>query len=185
MDLKQQLLKDHPDSLQLVGYGPYLRWLRPDDPDSPYRPDKPSYSPCWPLERVAHRTVEDFGCDDWEWLLRHNDRSGLGTSICRRQPMRTHDLAQITWLLVRSDFASLSSRSVACMCHPLSMSNLATHDMPSAGRSVKTTFPPRLRQVASANLKSAGSALSLRRVKRLTLRFWYSYTKHRSAVGGT
>ena len=93
MDLKQQLLEDHPASLQLVGYGPYLRWLRRDDPDSPDGDGKPSYSSCWSLEKVAHRTVEDFGCEDWEWLLRHHDRNGLGTSVSRHQPMKTHSMA--------------------------------------------------------------------------------------------
>ena len=31
------------------------------------------YSESWPLSRVYNRTVEDFGCEEWEWLLRLMD----------------------------------------------------------------------------------------------------------------
>ncbi|KAI0776554.1 hypothetical protein BD413DRAFT_644816 [Trametes elegans] len=65
MDLKQQLLEDHPDSLELVGYGPHLRWLE-RDPET----GAPAYSPRWPAAKVRFRTAQDFGSVDWEWLLR-------------------------------------------------------------------------------------------------------------------
>ena len=39
------------------------------------------YGPCWPLEKVKYRTVEDFGCADWEWLLRWHDSDGIGVSV--------------------------------------------------------------------------------------------------------
>ncbi|KAI0742227.1 hypothetical protein C8Q80DRAFT_1272941 [Daedaleopsis nitida] len=82
MDLKQQLLEDHPDSLQLVGYGPCLRWILRDsdlDPgdNAEDAPARPYYSAMWPFEKVAHRTAEDFGCAEWEWLLRHHDHASL------------------------------------------------------------------------------------------------------------
>ncbi|KAI0753836.1 hypothetical protein C8Q74DRAFT_1373762 [Fomes fomentarius] len=72
-DLKIQLLEDHPESLRLVGYGSYLRWIEHDPEEG-----TPRYSPSWSLERVAHRTVETFGCADWEWLFRHHDHHGIG-----------------------------------------------------------------------------------------------------------
>ncbi|KAJ8502097.1 hypothetical protein ONZ51_g147 [Trametes cubensis] len=64
-DLKQQLLEDHPPSLELVGYGPYLRWLE-QDPETGF----PAYSPPWRRSQVMFRGVHEFGCEDWEWLLR-------------------------------------------------------------------------------------------------------------------
>lgn len=84
MDLKQQLLQDLPESLELVGYGPCLQWIlrdnfysvtdRLNDP-----PAGPHYSAMWSLEKVEHRTAEHFGCKEWEWLLRHRDYVSLGT----------------------------------------------------------------------------------------------------------
>ncbi len=68
LDQKQQLLEDPPVSLELVGYGPFLRWLvrGNDDPDD----DRLEYSPSWPLSKVKFRSADDFGCAEWEWLLR-------------------------------------------------------------------------------------------------------------------
>ena len=67
-DLKQQLLEDPPASLQLVGYGPLLRWLVRDHDDSGGA--RPEYSPSWSTQKVQFRTADDFGCAEWEWLLR-------------------------------------------------------------------------------------------------------------------
>ena len=67
VDLKQQLLEDHPDTLQLVGYNTYLRWIE-HDPES----NLPKYSPPWPEPKVRFHTAEDFGCKDWEWLFRYH-----------------------------------------------------------------------------------------------------------------
>ncbi|KAI1787077.1 hypothetical protein LXA43DRAFT_1098574 [Ganoderma leucocontextum] len=71
-DLKQQLLEDPPASLELVGYGPFLRWLVRDhgdnDPDDSDR--LAEYSPSWPLSKVQFRSADDFGRAEWEWLLR-------------------------------------------------------------------------------------------------------------------
>ncbi|KAI0665521.1 hypothetical protein C8Q78DRAFT_1064264 [Trametes maxima] len=71
-DLKQQLLEDHPDALELVGYGPYLRWIE-RDPET----GSPIYSPRWTDTKVRFRTMEDFGCEDWHWLLRYHDYAEL------------------------------------------------------------------------------------------------------------
>ena len=80
MDLKHQLLEDHPDSLRLVGYGPFMRWIVRDSEPEDETPG-PRYSPIWPLEKVAHRTAEDYGNAEWEWLLRHHDHGSLG-ALC-------------------------------------------------------------------------------------------------------
>ncbi|KAI0820541.1 hypothetical protein BC628DRAFT_1524231 [Trametes gibbosa] len=68
LDLKQQILEDHPDSLQLVGYGQNLRWIE-RDPET----GLPVYSPRWSYEKVKFRDAEDYGCEDWSWLLKHHD----------------------------------------------------------------------------------------------------------------
>ncbi|KAI1783471.1 hypothetical protein LXA43DRAFT_1102495 [Ganoderma leucocontextum] len=67
-DLKQQILEDPPASLELLGYGPFVRWLVRDHND--LDDDRPKYSPCWPASKVQFRSVDDFGCATWEWLLR-------------------------------------------------------------------------------------------------------------------
>ncbi|KAI0692129.1 hypothetical protein C8T65DRAFT_670073 [Cerioporus squamosus] len=76
VDLKQQLLEDHPDSLELAGYNMYLRWLEHD----PEQDALPRYSPRWTSEKVRFCTVEDFGCGDWEWLFRYHAPRGLWNS---------------------------------------------------------------------------------------------------------
>ncbi|EIW57055.1 uncharacterized protein TRAVEDRAFT_49867 [Trametes versicolor FP-101664 SS1] len=74
LDLKQQLLEDHPAPLELVGYGPHLRWIE-RDPET----GLPAYSPRWSDAKVRFREVEDFGCEDWEWLLRYHDWGELNS----------------------------------------------------------------------------------------------------------
>ncbi|KAH9926584.1 uncharacterized protein BXZ73DRAFT_102844 [Epithele typhae] len=71
MDYKLQLLEDPPPALELYGFGPYLRWLVPG-PDGPDAYPPRQWTEHWPPRKVTFRTVEDFGCADWEWLLRHN-----------------------------------------------------------------------------------------------------------------
>ncbi|KAH9900680.1 hypothetical protein C8Q73DRAFT_636490 [Cubamyces lactineus] len=75
-DLQQQLLEDHPPSLELVGYGPYLRWLERDSETG-----LPAYSPPWKWGKVMFRDVHEFGCEDWEWLLRGRALQELGAYI--------------------------------------------------------------------------------------------------------
>ncbi|KAI0632587.1 hypothetical protein C8Q77DRAFT_1118354 [Trametes polyzona] len=72
LDLKQQLLEDHPSQLQLVGYGPYLRWMEWDRLAKMW-----VYTSRWSDLKVRFRDVEDFGCEDWEWLLRYHDWAEL------------------------------------------------------------------------------------------------------------
>ncbi|OJT03111.1 hypothetical protein TRAPUB_6339 [Trametes pubescens] len=65
LDLRDSLLKAHPPALQLVGWGTRLDWLQRDSPI-----DEAVYGAPWKDTTVAFRTVEDFGYEDWEWLLR-------------------------------------------------------------------------------------------------------------------
>ncbi|KAI9060346.1 hypothetical protein FKP32DRAFT_1595425 [Trametes sanguinea] len=65
LDLKQQLLDDHLPSLELVGYGPNMHWI-----DRGPETGLPSYTRIWGYAKVEFRNVHDFGCEDWEWLLR-------------------------------------------------------------------------------------------------------------------
>ena len=82
MDFKQQLLEDPPPSLELVGYGPHLRWLM-RNPDAEKPGELPRcYSPHWPFSKVTFRTVDDFsGEEDWEWLLRYRGFESLGERV--------------------------------------------------------------------------------------------------------
>ena len=89
--MQGELLEDHPDSLQLVGYGPYLRWIVREC-KSEGMTFGPQYSPSWPLEKVVHWTTEDFGHADWEWLLRHRDYKSFGT-------LRDDALRSCEWLI--------------------------------------------------------------------------------------
>ncbi|CDO76664.1 hypothetical protein BN946_scf184752.g2 [Trametes cinnabarina] len=71
MDLKEQLLEDHPPSLELIGYGPQLYRIE-RDPQTGLQ----VYTASWDYAKVAFRTVHDFGCEDWEWLLRAHGWGG-------------------------------------------------------------------------------------------------------------
>ncbi|RDX43342.1 hypothetical protein OH76DRAFT_1390660 [Lentinus brumalis] len=66
-EVKQQILANPPSSLQLFGYGSELRWLERDPQNG-----MPKDSAPWPISKVRFCTAEDFGCADWEWLLRHH-----------------------------------------------------------------------------------------------------------------
>ena len=62
-DIISPLLLGH---LELLGYNYEVRWvLRDADTGSV------SFTDTWPLARVLFRTADDFGCEEWEWLLRH------------------------------------------------------------------------------------------------------------------
>ena len=90
MDLKQQLLEDHPDSLVLTGYGPFLRWiLRNPNAGNAGEPAF-CYSPCWPFAKVTFREAADFEDPDWEWLLRYHGLEGIRKCAFRRSSESTH-----------------------------------------------------------------------------------------------
>ncbi|KAI1783446.1 hypothetical protein LXA43DRAFT_977125 [Ganoderma leucocontextum] len=75
-DVRQQLLHDPgpPASLELLGYGPFVRWLVRGHASDDRRPTRP---PCWPASKVRFRCAEDFGCAEWEWLLRWHGFGGI------------------------------------------------------------------------------------------------------------
>lgn len=83
MDFTENLLRDPPMSLELVGDGPRLRWV-----DRSVKP-VPVYSRSWPLSTIWFRSAADFGSadgradkfgEDSEWILRYHDVELFGTS---------------------------------------------------------------------------------------------------------
>ena len=111
LDLKQQILEDPPASLKLLGYGPFLRWLVRDHDDP--NDDRPKYSPCWSASKLHFRTAQDFGCTDWEWLLRWHDYYDLGRPLLsRRLCPALLTMGQMTWNLVPS-----TQSRVSCCCN--------------------------------------------------------------------
>ena len=70
---RQRLLEDHPESLELVGHGPYIRWLTRDPEAAARGMLQYGYSRCWSISKVMFRTAHDFGNVDWEWLLRYHE----------------------------------------------------------------------------------------------------------------
>ncbi|PIL26349.1 hypothetical protein GSI_12105 [Ganoderma sinense ZZ0214-1] len=71
-DLHPQFLLYPPPSLDLFGFGAFLRWIIRIRSDGQGL-HRWKYSPCWPLPKVKFRSAEDFGCAGWEWLLRWYD----------------------------------------------------------------------------------------------------------------
>ncbi|KAI8992715.1 hypothetical protein BD414DRAFT_481965 [Trametes punicea] len=67
LDMKQQLLEDHPPELELFGYGPDLRLIESDAETG-----RPVYSRCWDYAKVQLWTAHYFGCEEWDWLLRYH-----------------------------------------------------------------------------------------------------------------
>ncbi|KAH9926652.1 uncharacterized protein BXZ73DRAFT_49227 [Epithele typhae] len=67
--LKDQLREDPPPALDLLGFGPFVRWLVPS-PDLTVE-SLPEWSPRWPLWKLRFRAERDFGNADWAWLMRH------------------------------------------------------------------------------------------------------------------
>lgn len=81
LDLCKLLLKDYPPALELVGYGSCLSTFERN-----FVTGQAVYGPIWDEETTGFRTVEDFGCEDWEWLLRNHDWNSLRT--CRVDVLR-------------------------------------------------------------------------------------------------
>ena len=65
-----EAILSHPSlaSLELFGYNYNMYWLSPPHTS----PTTIAISERWPYPRVQFRTRDDFGNDDWEWLLRHH-----------------------------------------------------------------------------------------------------------------
>ncbi|PIL26335.1 hypothetical protein GSI_12091 [Ganoderma sinense ZZ0214-1] len=65
----QSTLLEHPPPLaELVGFNVDIAWVE-RDPET----GRVGYSERWPLSRVYNRTAGEFGCEEWEWLLRQAD----------------------------------------------------------------------------------------------------------------
>ena len=67
--LRRALFAHPPPSVELVGFNEDIRWVERDWETGHWL----GYSKSWPISRVCNRTVEDFGCEEWEWLLRPID----------------------------------------------------------------------------------------------------------------
>ncbi|EIW57071.1 uncharacterized protein TRAVEDRAFT_73323 [Trametes versicolor FP-101664 SS1] len=72
LDLRDALLRDRPRSLELVGYGGCLCSIERDPATG-----ASFYGTPWTEEALGFGTAEDFGCDDWEWLVRYHKWDGL------------------------------------------------------------------------------------------------------------
>ncbi|PIL26577.1 hypothetical protein GSI_12335 [Ganoderma sinense ZZ0214-1] len=65
----QAALLDHPPPVsELVGFNEDIAWVERDRETGGV-----GYSEPWSLSKVYNRTVEEFGCEEWEWLLRPID----------------------------------------------------------------------------------------------------------------
>ncbi|KAI0753834.1 hypothetical protein C8Q74DRAFT_1373760 [Fomes fomentarius] len=70
--LETLLLEQPPPSLELLGIGSRMRWVRPPRAEYSSHYD---HQELWPASAVWFRSASDFGTgnEDWEWLLRHHD----------------------------------------------------------------------------------------------------------------
>lgn len=65
------MLEDPPPSIDLFGFGPFMRWAIHDRSDDRHHGvDGVKFSKCWSPSKFKFRSANDFGCADWEWLLR-------------------------------------------------------------------------------------------------------------------
>ena len=64
-ELHGALLEHPPPSVELVGFNVNLAWVE-REPET----RRVAYGECWPLSKVYYRTAEEFGCEEWEWLLK-------------------------------------------------------------------------------------------------------------------
>ncbi len=87
--LETLLLEQPPPSLELLGIGSRMRWVRP--PPAEYESHQ-DHQEVWPASAVWFRSASDFGRgnEDWEWLLRHHDDALYGESGTR-QPCSMSD----------------------------------------------------------------------------------------------
>lgn len=81
-NLHDLLLKSLPPALELLGYDARLNWVERDCTTG-----QAVYSALWDDATVALQTVDDFVCEDWEWLLRGHIIGGGG--------MRTYPAVEV------------------------------------------------------------------------------------------
>lgn len=65
LDLRDTLLRDGPQALELVGYGNQVCNVERDR-----KTGGSVYGPRWEEETIGFGTEVEFGCADWPWLLR-------------------------------------------------------------------------------------------------------------------
>ncbi len=68
LDIEGVLSSSRLPSLELFGYNQDMRWVSHEDSDA----GTAELGEHWAHSRVQFRTRDDFGCEDWEWLLRHH-----------------------------------------------------------------------------------------------------------------
>ncbi|EIW57061.1 uncharacterized protein TRAVEDRAFT_49872 [Trametes versicolor FP-101664 SS1] len=73
LNLRDTLLQARLPALELVGYGAHMANIE----RSVHATDESVYGPHWKEETVNFGTAEDFGCEDWAWLLQYHDWDGL------------------------------------------------------------------------------------------------------------
>ena len=67
LNLKTDVLENPPPKLELFGYGAQIRPIGRDP-----HTGAAVVRPRWSYPKVYFRTADDYGNDDWEWLLRHH-----------------------------------------------------------------------------------------------------------------
>ncbi|EIW57068.1 uncharacterized protein TRAVEDRAFT_73320 [Trametes versicolor FP-101664 SS1] len=67
LDLGEPLLMDRPPALRLFGYGAQICSIECDPATG-----ESMYGPPWSDAAVSVGAVEDFGCEDWAWLIRYH-----------------------------------------------------------------------------------------------------------------
>ncbi|TBU24541.1 hypothetical protein BD311DRAFT_701857 [Dichomitus squalens] len=72
IELESVVSRHPPPVLQLLGYKRNLRWVSRNPSTK-----EVLYSDSWPASKVYFRQTDDFGCEDWEWLLRHHGQDSI------------------------------------------------------------------------------------------------------------
>lgn len=67
LDLGEALLMDRPPALRLFGYGAQICSIECDPATG-----ESTYGPPWSDAAVSVGAEEDFGCEDWAWLIRYH-----------------------------------------------------------------------------------------------------------------
>ncbi|TFY56218.1 hypothetical protein EVJ58_g7772 [Rhodofomes roseus] len=63
-DIKPDAIIAGAETLQLIGYNGHFY-------DVEHTSGKPTLCPPWSARKVVFRNARDFGCEGWEWLMRH------------------------------------------------------------------------------------------------------------------
>ncbi|KAI1796940.1 hypothetical protein LXA43DRAFT_495097 [Ganoderma leucocontextum] len=67
LELQEHIFQDPPPNIELFGYGAQIHPMRRESTIGPA-----VLYPRWPYPKVYFRTADDYGDEDWEWLLRHH-----------------------------------------------------------------------------------------------------------------